>query len=42
MVFVHARNATVKTGLAFKEMAQNRNDLSHFEATDSSQVFYFY
>ena len=24
MVFVHARNATVKTGMTLKEMAQNK------------------
>lgn len=31
LVFVHARNATVRTGLQILEYARNRNDLKHFE-----------
>eukprot|EP00795_Rhopilema_esculentum_P017649 gene17649-9293_t len=30
MVFVHARNATVKTALQFREIARNRGDISVF------------
>lgn len=38
MVFVHARNATVKTGMQFKEMAQNRGHTTVFEPADSAQL----
>lgn len=30
MVFVHARNATVKTATALRDMAQANGELSHF------------
>ena len=38
MVFVHARNATVKTGMALKEMAQNRGDTMVFESESSAEL----
>ena len=31
MVFVHARNATVKTAMAMREMAANQGDSPEFE-----------
>ena len=31
MVFVHARNATVRTGMALIEMAKNRGEASFFQ-----------
>ncbi len=30
MVFVHARNATVRTALQFREIARNRGDITAF------------
>ena len=30
MVFVHARNATVRTALQFREIARNRGDINAF------------
>ena len=30
MVFVHARNATVRTALQFRELARNRGDITAF------------
>jgi len=38
MVFVHARNATVKTGLLFKEMAQNKGHDGLFQPDESSSL----
>ena len=38
MVFVHARNATVKTGLLFKEFAQNKGHTQHFEPDNDRQL----
>lgn len=38
MVFVHARNMTVKTGMQFKEFAQNRGQTTLFEAESSVQL----
>ena len=37
MVFVHARNATVKTGMTLLEMAQNRGCTEAFLPDDSPQ-----
>ncbi len=37
MVFVHARNATVKGGMSLLEMAQNRGQAEHFLPEDSGQ-----
>ena len=37
MVFVHARNATVKTALTFREMAQNAGDREAFLADKNAQ-----
>ena len=37
MVFVHARNATVKTGMTLLEMAQNRGATEAFLPDDSAQ-----
>lgn len=34
MVFVHARNATNRTALVLKEMAQNQGHISAFEPED--------
>ena len=39
MIFVHARNATVKTGMLFKEMAQNKGDTALFEPEDSGPQY---
>ena len=36
MVFVHARNATVRTAMFFKERAQNKGQTSVFEPEDSN------
>ncbi|TNN71061.1 Activating signal cointegrator 1 complex subunit 3 [Liparis tanakae] len=36
MVFVHARNATVRTGMALIEMAKNRGDTSFFQPVQGS------
>jgi replicative superfamily II helicase len=38
MVFVHARMATVKTGMLLKEMAQNKGQTGLFEAEQSPQL----
>jgi activating signal cointegrator complex subunit 3 len=38
MVFVHARNATVRTATVLKEMALQRNQLKMFEPDESSAV----
>lgn len=38
MVFVHARNATIRTATVFREMAQTRGHLKYFEPEDSSTV----
>lgn len=35
MVFVHARNATSRTALVLKEMAQTKGHMKMFEAEDS-------
>ena len=37
MVFVHARNATVKTALTLREMAANQGDASLFHAPQSPE-----
>ena len=37
MVFVHARNATVKTALTLREMASNRGDTTLFHAKQSPE-----
>lgn len=36
MVFVHARNATVRTANVLREMAQVKGHLKDFEPTDNS------
>lgn len=38
MVFVHARNATVKTATALRDLASSRGDLSHFLPEQSAQL----
>lgn len=38
MVFVHARNATVRTATVLREMAQQRGQLALFAPTDSQQL----
>ncbi len=38
MVFVHARNATVRTGMFFRELAQNKGQSALFEPEDSSNL----
>uniref|UniRef100_A0A2Z5TZE8 U5 small nuclear ribonucleoprotein 200 kDa helicase n=1 Tax=Reticulitermes speratus TaxID=60591 RepID=A0A2Z5TZE8_9NEOP len=38
MVFVHARNATVRTAMVLKEMALQRNQLKLFEPEESTAV----
>jgi activating signal cointegrator complex subunit 3 len=38
MVFVHARNATLRTATVLKEMASQRNQLNMFEPEESSVV----
>jgi activating signal cointegrator complex subunit 3 len=35
MVFVHARNATVRTAMVLKETALQRNELTIFEPVDT-------
>lgn len=37
MVFVHARNATVKTALTLREMANNQGDATLFRAEPSPE-----
>lgn len=37
MVFVHARNATVKTALTLREMAANQGDAAAFHAQQSPE-----
>lgn len=37
MVFVHARNATVKTALTLREMAANQGDAALFHAPQSPE-----
>ena len=37
MVFVHARNATVKTALTLREMAANQGDSALFQAKQSAE-----
>lgn len=37
MVFVHARNATVKTALTLREMAANQGDAALFHAQQSPE-----
>lgn len=37
MVFVHARNATVRTGMKLMELASNRGHTQHFLPEDSAQ-----
>lgn len=37
MVFVHARNATVKTALTLREMANNQGDATLFRAEPSAE-----
>ena len=37
MVFVHARNATVKTALTLREMAANQGDATLFHAQQSPE-----
>ena len=37
MVFVHARNATVKTALTLREMAGNQGDAALFRAQQSPE-----
>lgn len=39
MVFVHARNATVKSGLTFMEMAQNRGQTQAFLPEDDGPTY---
>ncbi len=38
MVFVHARNSTVKTGMLFREMAQNKGQTQLFEPEEGSDL----
>jgi activating signal cointegrator complex subunit 3 len=38
MVFVHARNATAKTGMILKEMAQNKGTAAIFEPEEGPQL----
>jgi activating signal cointegrator complex subunit 3 len=38
MVFVHARNATVKTALKLREMAKNQGDIELFRPENSKQL----
>ena len=38
MVFVHARNATVRTAMVLKEMALQRNQLKLFEPEEGATV----
>eukprot|EP00094_Tigriopus_californicus_P013560 TCALIF_13117-PA protein Name:"Similar to ascc3 Activating signal cointegrator 1 complex subunit 3 (Gallus gallus)" AED:0.06 eAED:0.06 QI:112/0.94/0.95/1/0.78/0.75/20/319/2227 len=38
MIFVHARNATVKTGMLMRELAQNKGQTSLFEPPSSSHL----
>ena len=37
MVFVHARNATVKTAMTLREMAANQGDAALFHAPQSPE-----
>ena len=38
MVFVHARNATVKTAMSLRELATNYGDLSYFQPEQSPRL----
>ena len=38
MVFVHARNATVKTAMSLRELATNYGDLSYFQPEQLPQL----
>ncbi len=38
MVFVHARNATIKTALKLRDMAKNEGDISHFLPESSKEL----
>ena len=38
MVFVHARNATVKTAMSLRELASNYGDLSYFQPEQSPRL----
>ncbi len=38
MVFVHARNATVRTATALRDLASSRGDLQHFQPEQSPQL----
>ena len=37
MVFVHARNATVRTATALRELAASNGDLAHFQPEQNPQ-----
>ena len=38
MVFVHARNATVKTAMSLRDLATNYGDLSYFQPEQSPRL----
>ena len=38
MVFVHARNATVRTATALRDLASSRGDLPHFQPEQTSHL----
>ena len=38
MVFVHARNATVKTAMSLRDLATNYGDLTYFQPEQSPRL----
>lgn len=38
MVFVHARNATVRTATALRDLASSGGDLQHFQPEQTPQL----
>lgn len=38
-MFVHARNATVKTAFAFREMAKSRGDIMEFQCESDNNKY---